>query len=921
MSRVPKTTERTGAESPGLPAFVGGFHGRESLVDGLTEAVEDHPIVSIVGPPGVGKTRLSVEAGQQLADAEAFDEGVWFCDLRAARTGVDIIASVADALDLPLSSRRDPEGAAEFLRTWTDEHPTLVILDNFEQLVDSGRELLEQWFSVDAAASAVVTTRRPLGLDLEHRIELSPLGGEEATTLYIERGESASRFGSVDGVSQEAVEELVERLDYLPLAIELAAARLPVLGPHELLERLDRQLDVLQQPSDSLSNWHPALREALEGSWSLLEDWERSALMQLAVFRGAFSIEAAESVVDLGTYDGAPPVPRVLHMLLEHSLIRQDESMGGRRFFSLFESVREFAEDKSDGADTEVEGARRRHAEWFAGRVQELKDEFNGEDAQAACSEFAAQSGNVRKAFAWAAENAPILATTIGGPLVMFLNIREPFQDDLAVLETADKALEAADDSPEVERARVRVDHYFAKRWVTRGEAKRAREYFDSAMEAAREHGFDILRLELLKDLGHFWVYNGDLDQASEVIEEGFELLEELGDFEERETLEAALLCHAGNLAHHRTKLEDARRHYNRSLTVHRQAGNLRYTADVYHNLGLLESGFGEFERAAEFKRKAYAIHEQLEELAKMAATHGDLGHTYTGLGDLKAAAEEFDAAIELAEKLKHGYLLPEFLGGRAFIEFERGNIGEAATMLDEALSLADRLPSKHVEVVLQARLGALNFARGRVEEGERNLEIARERLGEIGTHRSELAVEVASAQRHLVAAKGALEEGEFTVAGEHLDEAKELAGYEDESKLLGNPDAFVFGRVIGRRIRDFEEEYSEELEAAGEALHVAAEDCNWFEWDDERVDVSRRGAPRRILARLVRERLESPGSGVDSDGVVEAGWPDQTIHPEAAKSRVYTAIRTLRDFGLRDILLTNDEGYYLDPEVPVVQH
>ena len=909
MNRIRDPQTAAHGRSSGLPSYTGEFVGRAGRVREVTDALADGPPgVALVGPPGVGKTRLATEVGRRLIETADPPSRVAFCDLRAARTSVDIIATVADVLDLPLSSRRDPEGAADFIAQWVREEPALLILDNFEQILEAGEPLLEQWFADGGAATALVTTRRPPEVDGIRCIDVAPLDGGDAVQLYRDRGGA----GAVDAREATAIDELVERLDHLPLAIELAAARLPVLGPSELLERLDRQLEVLQEPSEDFAEWKPALREALTSSWSLLEPWERETLVQLASFRGAFSIEAAERVVDLGDVDGAPPVAQVVHSLLEHSLLRTDTTVAGRRHFSLFESVREFAAREGAGR------AARRHAAYFADRATQLRDDFYREQASEALAEFAFQSGNVRRAFDWAVEAEPLLAARIAGPLVTFLNIREPYQDDLAILEETLEALEGEEGGAEVERATGRIHLFFAKRWQTRGAREPAADHFETALAIAREAEAVELEVEILKDLGFFWVFHGEVDRAEAALEEGFEALEQL---DEPERVEAPLHMHAGLVAEHRGEIEEARRRYNRALTMHRQTGNVRYAAGAHHNLGLLEAGIGNFERAVRAKQEALETHRLFDDLPQMAGALGDIGNSYAALGELEKAASAFDQAVDLAEQLRHAWYHAEFLAGRALVTFERGEHAEAAAMLDEALSIAEQEGAERLETNLLARKAIVQFASGNLAEGEESTGALREMLEANEDRRTELLLEIATAQRALTEARRALEEGEFALAGERLEAAKAAAGVDDESKLVGQRDAYALARIIARRIREFEEAYADELAAAGEALHVSADRCQWFEWEDEVVDLSRRGAPRRILARLVEAHAEAPGRGLDTDQIVEAGWPDEPLHPEAAKSRVYTAIRTLRDFGLRDLLLTTDEGYVLDPEVPIIEH
>jgi predicted ATPase len=331
------------------------FVGRDPELGRLGEEVGPGRLVTLVGPAGVGKTRLARRFGRQTL--QGWPGGVWMCALEGARSEPELIAAMLGALELPPGIGARMEGA---LATFAG---AVVLLDNLEQLEPEAVRRLGALVEAAPLVAFLGTSREPLGLPVERPLPVQPLGEGESVRLFVRR---AAVAGAPLDLAHEAtatsVSRLVQLLDGLPLALEIAAARVALVSPRSLAEQLSDQLDA-QRPGEGPSRQR-TLRAALDASWDLLEPWERAAWAQLSVFEGGFSLEAADAV--LGP-EARPPegwIERVVERLIRRSLVRIEEEGPAVRYGMLVTVAayaRERLADLGGGRAAEA-----RHGAWFA---------------------------------------------------------------------------------------------------------------------------------------------------------------------------------------------------------------------------------------------------------------------------------------------------------------------------------------------------------------------------------------------------------------------------------------------------------------------------------------------------------------------------------------------------------------------------
>jgi predicted ATPase len=334
-----------------LPAERDAFVGRDDALARLAHSLHGGArLVSVLGIGGIGKTRLVTRYGWHWLGE--FPGGVWFCDLAPARGLDGIVNAVAQGLDVPLG--RD-EPVAQLANAIVGRGRCLVILDNFEQVARHAGETLGPWLDAAAEARFVVTTREVLGLAGEEVLALPPLPPADGVTLFVQRAETVRPDFRPQAEDHAATAQLVALLDGLPLAIELAAARVRVMPPGMLLSRMSERFKLLASKGGRRDR-QATLRATFDWSWDLLSATEKAALAQLSVFEGGFDLDAADAVLDLAGIDDASWIVDLVHALVDKSFVRARD--GGR--FDLLVSVQAYAAEHLQTEQRSPAAGRRR---------------------------------------------------------------------------------------------------------------------------------------------------------------------------------------------------------------------------------------------------------------------------------------------------------------------------------------------------------------------------------------------------------------------------------------------------------------------------------------------------------------------------------------------------------------------------------
>uniref|UniRef100_UPI003F9BCBFB ATP-binding protein n=2 Tax=Mycobacterium sp. TaxID=1785 RepID=UPI003F9BCBFB len=385
--------------------------GRESELAQVREAVKAHRLLTLTGVGGVGKTRLAVEVAARLADE--YPDGVWFFELAA----VTDPAAIPDAVAAVLGITQQPgRTVSESVAAALEGRVRLLVIDNCEHVLDAAADLIEAILAHSATVRILATSREGLGVPDEQVWPVRSLDAaagidSAAVSLFVERAQGiAPGFSMLDGDEAAAVTEICQRLDGIPLAIELAASRMASMTASEMRDRLDHRFRLLVGSRRGLERHH-TLRHAMAWSYDLLDDTEKTVLDRCSVFAGGFDLHSACAVGgsdDLDEY----AILEVLDALVRKSLLVADRSAGRTRF-SMLETIRQFAEEQlvARGEASEIRAA---HSRYFAGREADIMALWDSPRQREAHEWFTTELANLRTAFRWAVDHKDLdVAATI----------------------------------------------------------------------------------------------------------------------------------------------------------------------------------------------------------------------------------------------------------------------------------------------------------------------------------------------------------------------------------------------------------------------------------------------------------------------------------------------------------------------------
>jgi predicted ATPase/class 3 adenylate cyclase len=643
------------------------FIGRDEDLVRVAEAVSDATLVTLLGPGGTGKTRLSRRLGAQHVGDYA--GGVWFVDLTTATTPVGVATALADAIGLEQLGGETMADSVELLgHNLAERGATLLVLDNFEQVAEHAAVTVGAWRKLAPQARFLVTSRVPLQLEGERELELRPFDATDGVALFLTR--CPRTLESEDDLA--AVRDIVVALDGLPLAIELAAARGRVLGPKQILDRLGKRLDFLKTSNRERTSRQTNLRGAIDWSWDLLDETERSAFAQCGAFAGGFALEAAEAVLDVGDAD----VLDVVQSLKEKSLLLAQPTDEGELRLSMYESIRAYAAERLEDRP-EREDVVLRHATFFVdGGEAAVKKTFAGGmvDGVAWLSD---ERENLFAAAHRLEGTTPALAARALLALERLLAIRGPYQGRFDVLQRALRAVERADDDLVEAKARLALGRFYA----LEGDALKARHHLELVIPLAEKLGDDDLFIAAVAFLTRAAQRRGQAVETEELRARAQGHLERAGP-SSRALFAAAL----GLVAFGTADVGGAVRHGREALAFARQAGNRGLEGRVLGNLGVNSMVRGDPAGAADLYRRALEIHTSNGDRPMQAMIIGNLGAAHLALGELDLAQRELEQAIAIHREVGNALLLHADSMMLAMLLFTRGDAQQSRELVESAL-------------------------------------------------------------------------------------------------------------------------------------------------------------------------------------------------------------------------------------------
>jgi predicted ATPase/class 3 adenylate cyclase/DNA-binding CsgD family transcriptional regulator len=491
--RVPKTVfaER-------LPVQLTSFVGRDEQLSQLRDLLAGNRLVTLTGAGGVGKTRLAIQVATQLADE--FDDGVWYVDLAPITDPKLVGVTVARALGLPDQPGRS---TMDTLLRFVRDRQMLVVLDNCEHLLDASAELVVAMLSAAPRLTLLATSREAIGVagEMSWRVPSLSLDGE-AIDLFTDRARHARPDFTLTADNAATVGEICARLDGVPLAIELAAARVRALSLAEILDSLHDRFRLLTGGARTAVRRQQTLRASVDWSHALLTEPERVLFRRLAVFLGGFDFDAAQAVTGGGDVQRYQVLDQ-LTLLVDKSLVVADDS-GGRTRYRLLETVRQYALEKL-GESGEADTVRTHHRDHYTSMAA-LLDAPAGSDYEQRLDQADTEIDNLRAAFGWSCENSDVeLALRLASSLQPLWQARGRLREGVAWFDAAFSVLDAQHPrvTPAV-RARALADRAVLAVWVDPAESP---DQAQQALVIARGVDDPALLVRVLTACGYIAAY------------------------------------------------------------------------------------------------------------------------------------------------------------------------------------------------------------------------------------------------------------------------------------------------------------------------------------------------------------------------------------------------------------------------------
>jgi predicted ATPase/transcriptional regulator with XRE-family HTH domain/Tfp pilus assembly protein PilF len=758
-----------------LPVPTTSFIGREREVTGVSKLLRSPQarLLTLTGPGGVGKTRLALQVGAETLTY--FPDGVWFVDLSPILEAALVTSTIAQALGIKEAPGKP---LIETLVASLGEKQILLVLDNFEQVEEAAGQV-SRLLAGCPRLKVLVTSRVPLRLRGEKEYSVPPmevpsteyrvpgdsglLAANPAVRLFAERAADIKRDFQLTEDNAQAVAEICVRLDGLPLAIELAAARMRLFSPQALLGRLSESLKVLTSGTRDSADRQKTLRKAIDWSFNLLDEGEKQLFRRVAVFSGGRTAAALEAVcnsdggLELDVLDG-------VESLVEKNLLRPREAShqsarDAEPRFWMLETIHEYAREKlaESGEDAQL---RRRHLSYFMELAEEAEPHLTGARQAEWLGLLEDDYDNIRAALRWSRENGDAEAgLRIVAAIWRYWYILGNFSEGRELLEGALSNYElrirvpsgryefgsGAELGERGEGASIQNRGLVAKAFYgagalaySQGDYTAAYSTWQEALAISRQVGDKKSIADALNGLGNVAVDQADYASARSFYDESLALRRELGE----KWGVALSLSNLGNIAYDQGDHPTARSLYEESLAIQRELGDKRGVALSLNGLGIVAEGEGDYAAARSLYEESMSIYRELGDKRGIAYVIGNLGTVADRQGDYTSARALYEEGLAIQRELGDKAGVAQSLDALGYLAYREGDTEQARDLYTQSLIINRELGNKLW--IAQCLIGLGGVAGmgslGQVERGAKLLGAGEEILEAIGAALEPLA-------------------------------------------------------------------------------------------------------------------------------------------------------------------------------------
>lgn len=740
------------------------FLGRKEELARINQLLLDANccLLTIIGPGGIGKTRLAIEAAKQAADSKRFVDGIYFAHLSDVESGDDVSMALASTLSLlPRANATLLDQILAFLQS----RDCLLLLDNFEHLVGI-EQLAADLLAAAPGLTLLVTSRRPLHLRAEQQVRINgldypeqPLEEEQtldliqvqtyaALRLFIQSARLVQPDFAASSSNVQAIIRISHLTQGIPLAVEIAATWVRLMDVMSIAEAIEHSLDFLVTPVQDMLDRHRSMRAVFDYSWKLLTPSEQITLTKVGIFQGSFSLKTAVSVLETTIGDIAA--------LLDKSLLQSPTS--GR--YALHELLRQYALGKlreMNNAQEIEANIRRKHSHHYLELVAQSASDFYGAEPQAAAAMIQRHLGNVNQAWWWAIEHAAepgqleviacsvdglgrfyeflglagegkrimrravvkveevgVKGTAVSAFISHLLTWQAHFQNRLgeadAALETAQKALAHGEQEP---AAAARAKSLLGELLPNVGQFDQAESYQQKALSYYKEVGNKTAQAQALGRLGIMRWRRGNYDQAVPALEDALAMQEILGN-------KGALASLSGAIAgafYEQGDIKLAQAHVEQARQIYTEIGNMIGVAQTDGYLAILYLKLGQYELALDHNQRELALYRSIGDRQGVATTLGNRGLIFVEVGKFGEAVVCFEEAIQLTEELGLSWHQAMHQTNLASVWHERGEDDQALVLFDKAIPLLREHGAKYYVVAPLLEQARIFLVNGRLSE------------------------------------------------------------------------------------------------------------------------------------------------------------------------------------------------------------
>jgi len=710
-----------------LPVQLTNFIGRENELKQIKDSLSNTHLLTITGSGGSGKSRLSLQTAADLIDI--FANGVWFVELANLNDPVLLPVSIMSVIGILENPKESPEVT---LKGYLKDKEILIILDNCEHLINACAVLVESLLSLSPKLKVLATSREPLKCSGEHLFRIpslsTPVQGSketpeqltqyESVRLFIERSLTLDQGFKVTNENASALAEICFRLDGIPLAIELAAARTKILSLEKIFERLDDRFSLLTGGKRTALPRQQTLRSLIDWSYDLLSDNEKIIWNRLSVFRGGWELEAAEEICSDDIID-KNEIIELLQNLSEKSIIIFDKELVRYR---MLETIRQYGDEKLRTSEVYKE-IFKKHLKYYTEHAETADLKLHGLEIVTWLKVLDVEKGNIEKVFMFSDESGDIITEArLAGALGYYWDIRGQISEGILRLENIYLNI------PETKNLGfIKIIFLIGLLTHRKGEFVKASEYLKESHDHYIKLNYKPGIGYALNSLGDICRDKGEYDKAADMYKESLEIRRNIGD---KSGIADSLNC-LGNVSFDKGEYNEADELYKKSLEIRRNIGDKRGTANSLHWLGNVSNYKREYDKATGYYGESLSIRREIGDKRGIASSLNNLGNVYIIKKEYENATDLYEESLVTFREIGDKKGIADSLNGLGNVSFDNIEYQKAADLYQESLAIKLLMGEKKGIAYSLNNLGNVFYHKGEYDKAagyyEESLGIKRE--------------------------------------------------------------------------------------------------------------------------------------------------------------------------------------------------